>query len=93
MKKITDEEVFIAVISRINRYFIIMSVFFLLYFLLKTKVDVFLFLLALSYMAFALLSHKHFLITDRLFTELQRAKTALDDVSKDMRDFHPGSNA
>lgn len=93
MKDITKEEIFIQVVSRINTYFIIMGVFFLFYFLLKTKVDMILFLLALSYMAFALLSYKHVVITNTLAVELRRSKTALAEVSKEIRKMHPDINA
>ena len=86
---ITNEEIFINVVRRINRYLMIMGVFFLVYFLLQTKVDIFLFFLALSYMAFALLSYKHLIVTDRLAIELQRAKTTLGDISKEMKEIHP----
>jgi hypothetical protein len=89
MKDMKSEEVFIQAVFRINRYFIMIGVFFLIYFLLKPKVDTTLLLLALSYMVFALLSHKHVVITDRLFVELQRSKTALADVSREVRDMHP----
>ena len=70
-----------------------MGIFFLFYFFLKTKVDKFLFLLALSNMAFALLSYKHLIITSRLAAELRRAKTTLEDVSKETREMHPDLNA
>lgn len=93
MEKITSEELFIEVVKRVNRYLIIMGVFFLVYFLIKTKVDVFLFFLALSCVAFALLSHKHLIITDRLAAELRRAKTSLADVSEETREMHPDLNA
>lgn len=89
MKELTSEEVFINVVRRINGYLIIMGIFYLVYFLLQDKVNVFLILLALSNMGFALLSHKHLMITDRLASELWRAKTALGDVSKEMREIHP----
>jgi hypothetical protein len=89
MKEMTSEEIFISIVRRINGYLIIMGAFYFLYFWLQTKVNMFLFLLALSNMGFALLSHKHLIITDRLSAELWRAKTALDDVSKDMREMHP----
>ncbi len=89
MEKLTSEELFINVVARINRYFIIMGAFFLVYFLLKVKVDIFLFLLALSYIAFALLSHKHLAITNRLGIELRRAKTVLEDVARETREMHP----
>ncbi len=88
MEDLKKEELFISVVARVNRYFIIMGVFFLVYFVLQTKVNVFLFLLALSFMAFALLSHKHLDITNRLYIELQRAKNALKDVSEETRRMH-----
>jgi hypothetical protein len=89
MKDITNEEIFIAAIARINRYLIAMSAFFLLYFLFRTKVDMFLFLLALSYAAFALLSHKHLITTNRLAAELRRAMTSLEDVTEEISEIHP----
>lgn len=88
MKDTTNEELFIVVVSRINRYLVIMGVFFLVYFLLKKKVDIFLFLLALFNMVFALLSYKHLEITNRLAVEVRRAKTALEDVTKETREMH-----
>ena len=78
MKEITHEEMFIEVVSRINMYLITMGIFFLVYFSLKTEVDVFLFFLALSYMAFALLSYRHLIITNRLAVELRRSKRVLE---------------
>ena len=87
-KTVTSEEIFIGVVTRVNMYFIVMGVFFLIYFLLKSKVDVFLFLLALSYMAFALLSYKHLMITNRLSIEMERAKKAMDDFTKETREMH-----
>ena len=90
MKNMTNEELFISVVARVNAYLVIMGVFFLAYFLLKKKVDIFLFFLALSNMAFALLSHKHLMITNRLAVELRRAKTALGDVTKESRQMHQG---
>lgn len=93
MKKMTNDEIFVLIVSRVNRYFIIIGVFFLIYFVLKSQVDVILFLLALSYMAFALLSHKHVIITSRLVVELKRSKLALADVSREVRDMHPDLNA
>lgn len=89
MKNITNEEMFIEVIARVNRYLILMGIFFLIYFLIKPKVDIFLFLLALYNMTFALLSHKHLAITNRLAVELQRSKAALADISKETREMHP----
>jgi len=93
MKEMTNEEIFVQVVSRINRYFVVIGIFFLIYFLLRPQVDMILFLLALSYMAFALLSHKHVIITNRLAVELKRSKLALADVSKEIRDMHPDLNA
>ncbi len=90
MTKITGDEVFIEVVSRVNRYLVLMGIFFLIYFLLQTKVDIFLFLLALSYMVFALLSHKHLIVTNRLSIELQRAKSTLGDVARETREMHSG---
>jgi hypothetical protein len=88
MRKLTNEEMFIEVVARINRLLIILGVFFLLYFLLNTKVNIFLFLLALMNLAFSLLSYKHLLVTNRLAAELERAKMALNDVSKEIREMH-----
>ena len=93
MKDMTNEEIFIQVVSRINTYLIIMGVFFLVYFLFKTKVDVFLFLLAIFCMVFALLSYKHLITTNRLATELRRSKLVLSDVSREVREMHPDINA
>lgn len=93
MEELTNEEIFINVVKRVNHYLIIMGVFFLVYFLLQTKVDIFLFLLALSNMGFAFLSYKHVIITDRLAIELKRARETLGDVEKEMREIHPDLNA
>ncbi|MFH1478312.1 MAG: hypothetical protein ABIG92_00870 [Candidatus Omnitrophota bacterium] len=83
MKKVstyTKEEQFITIVARINGYFIMMGVFYLVYFFLQTEVDVFLFLLALLNMAFALLSVRHLAVTSRLVVELQRARSALEEI-------------
>ena len=88
MKKITNDELFIEVVARVNRYLIMMGIFFLIYFLFKTKVDIFLFFLAMSTMAYALLSHKHLEITNRLAVELRRGKTALEDATRATREMH-----
>jgi hypothetical protein len=88
MRKLNKEEMFIGVVARINRLLIMLGVFFLLYFLLNTKVDIFLLLLALMNLAFSLLSYKHLLVTNRLAAELERAKMALNDVSKEIREIH-----
>ncbi|MBU4311776.1 MAG: hypothetical protein KJ706_03550 [Candidatus Omnitrophica bacterium] len=93
MKQMTNEEVFITVVGRVNIYLIVMGVCFLVYFLLKTKIDIFLFLFSMLNMLFALLSHKHLTITNRLAIELERARGALGDVSREMRDIHPDINA
>ncbi|PJC48813.1 MAG: hypothetical protein CO035_01465 [Candidatus Omnitrophica bacterium CG_4_9_14_0_2_um_filter_42_8] len=90
MAKLTNEEIFIAVVVRVNRMLIILGIFFFIYFLLNTKVNVYLFLLALLNLAFSLLSYKHLLITNRLAAELERAKAALGDVSKEIREMHQG---
>jgi len=90
MENLTSEELFIAVISRVNRLLIIVGIFFLVYFLLNTRVDIYLFLLALLNMAFSLISYKHLLITNRLAAELRRAKLTLGDVSKETRAMHEG---
>ncbi|MBU3911907.1 MAG: hypothetical protein KKD90_04905 [Candidatus Omnitrophica bacterium] len=88
MKDMTNEELFISVVARVNRYLIIMGIFFLGYFLLKKKIDIFLFFLALSTMSYALLSYKHLEITNRLAVELRRAKDALADVTEETREMH-----
>ncbi|MFC1666430.1 hypothetical protein ACFL0P_00970 [Candidatus Omnitrophota bacterium] len=79
----------ISTVARVNRYLIMMSLFFLVYFLLKTNVDIILFLLALSYASFALLSYRHLIVTNALAVELERAKIALKDVSSQAREMHP----
>ena len=88
MAKLTSEEMFIEVVSRVNRLLILLGIFFLVYFMLNTTVNIFLLLLALLNMAFSLLSYKHLLITARLAAELQRAKMTLEDVSRDTRKMH-----
>jgi hypothetical protein len=88
MEKMTSEEMFIAVVERVNRLLIILGAFFFLYFLLNTKVNIFLLLLALLNLAFSLLSYKHLVITARLAAELERAKMALSDVAKETREMH-----
>jgi hypothetical protein len=86
---VTKDEKFILMVSRINRYLIILGIFLLIYFLLKTKVDMFLFLLSLLNMVFALLSHKHLELTNRLAVELQRSRIAMKDITEDIREMHP----
>ncbi|MDO8602849.1 MAG: hypothetical protein Q7O04_03255 [Candidatus Omnitrophota bacterium] len=88
MAKITSEEIFIAVVTRVNRLLIMLGIFFFVYFLLNTKVNVYLFLLALLNLGFSLLSYKHLLITARLAAELERAKSALGDVNEEIRKIH-----
>ena len=90
MEKITSEEIFIGVVARVNRLLIILGVFFFLYFLLNTKVNIYLLLLAFLNLGFSLLSYKHLLITARLAAELDRAKMALEDVVKETREMHQG---
>lgn len=88
MRKLTNEEIFIAVVARVNRLLIMLGIFFFIYFLLNTKINVYLLLLALLNLAFSLLSYKHLLITNRLAAELERTKSALGDVSKEIREMH-----
>ena len=90
MGKLTSEEIFIEVVGRINRILILLGLFFFIYFLLNTKIKIYLLLLALLNLAFSLLSYKHLIITNRLAAELERAKTALGDVSKEIREMHQG---
>lgn len=90
MEKLTKEEIFIGMVARVNRLLIILGIFFLLYFMLNTKINVYLLLLAFLNLAFSLLSYKHLLITNRLAAELDRAKMALRDVSKETREMHQG---
>ncbi|MFA4991227.1 MAG: hypothetical protein WC569_01415 [Candidatus Omnitrophota bacterium] len=90
MEKMTSDELFISVVKRVNTYLIMMGVFFFIYFLLNTKVNIFLFLLALLSVAFALLSYKHTVITESMSFELRRAKAALADVSRETREMHEG---
>ncbi len=78
----TKEEFFVETVERVNRCLIILGIFFLLYFLLKTQVDIYLFLLSLFSCAFAWLSHKHLMITQRMVFELRRAKEVLEEVKK-----------
>lgn len=85
----TNEERFITMVSRINLYLVIMGILLLIYFVCRTKVNIFLFLLSLMNMLFALLSYKHLMITNRLAAELRRAKDALIDVSEETRKMHP----
>ena len=90
MEKLTSDEIFIGVVTRVNRLLVLLGIFFLFYFMLNTKINVYLFLLAFLNLGFSLLSYKHLLITARLFAELERAKMALDDVAKETREMHQG---
>ena len=90
MEKFTSEEIFIEVVTRVNRLLIMLGLFFFLYFMLNTKVNIYLLLLALLNMGFSLLSYKHLLITARLYAELERAKMALKDVAKETKEMHQG---
>lgn len=88
MEKMTSEEMFISVVARLNRLLIILGIFFFIYFLFDTKVNVYLFLLALLNTAFSLLSYKHLTITNRLAVELRRSRTVLEDVTRETRKIH-----
>ena len=90
MKKYTSEEIFIETVARINRILILLGIFFFIYFMLNTKVNLYLLLLSLLNLAFSLLSYKHLIITNRLAAELERAKIALGDVTKETREMHQG---
>lgn len=82
MKNKIKEEIFMETVETVNRCLVILGAFFLFYFLLKTNVDMYLFLLALLSVSFAWLSHKHLFITQRLVFELRRAKEVLEQVKK-----------
>ena len=90
LAKMTSEEIFIGVVSRVNRLLILLGIFFFIYFLLNTQVNLYLLLLALLNLAFSLLSYKHLIITTRLAAELERAKMTLGDVVKETREMHQG---
>jgi hypothetical protein len=90
MEKLTSEQIFIEVVARVNRLLIILGLFFFIYFLLNSNVNIYLLLLALLNLSFSLLSYKHLIITTRLAAELERAKMALGDVSKEIREMHQG---
>ncbi|MFA5388172.1 MAG: hypothetical protein WC312_00255 [Candidatus Omnitrophota bacterium] len=90
MAKFTSAEIFIEAVARINRLLIILGIFFFVYFLLNNKVNIYLLLLAFFNLSFSLLSYKHLLVTNRLNAELERAKAALKDVSKETREMHQG---
>jgi len=84
----TREKIFIETVYKLNRLFIILGIFFFIYFLLNSKVNVYLFLLALLNTAFGLLSYKHLMITARLADELERVRVSLGDISKETRKMH-----
>ena len=77
----TGEELFMDTVDRVNRYLIITGIFFVIYFLIITKADKFLFLLALSNMAFVLLSHKLLTIARKLASELSQARAVLKEYA------------
>lgn len=77
----SQEEVFMESVDRVNRYLIIMGIFFLIYFLIKSKTDKFLFLLALSNMGFVLLSHKLLCIARKVTTDLKIARALLKEYA------------
>ena len=80
--KSNNPEVFMDAVDRINRYIIMLGIFFVGYFLLITKADKFLFLLALSNMAFALLSHKLLSMARQLSEELKQARAVLKEYAR-----------
>ena len=88
MGKLISDEIFLEVVNRINRMLILLGLFFLIYFLLNTKINMHLFLLALLSLTFSLLSCRHLIITNRLADELKRARTSLGDISKEIREMH-----
>ncbi|MEK6732202.1 MAG: hypothetical protein AABY55_01100 [Candidatus Omnitrophota bacterium] len=90
MERMTSEEMFIAVVMRVNRLLIMLGIFFFIYFMMNTKVNLYLFLLALLNVAFSLLSYKHLVITNRLATELERTKRAIQDATEETRKMHQG---
>ncbi|MDP2911380.1 MAG: hypothetical protein Q8N76_03505 [Candidatus Omnitrophota bacterium] len=82
MEDKTKEEVFMQAVDRVNRYLIIMGIFFLIYFLIITKADKFLFLLALSNVSFALLSHRLLGIARGLSAELRQTRVVLKEYAE-----------
>jgi len=82
MENKTKEEMFMEVVDRVNRYLIVTGVFFLVYFLIITKVDKFLFLLALSNASFALLSHRLLNIARGLSAELRQTRVVLKEYAE-----------
>lgn len=78
----TKEEMFMEAVDRVNRYLIVMGIFFLIYFLIITKADKFLFLLALSNVSFALLSHRLLNIARDLSRELRQTRAVLKEYAE-----------
>ena len=78
----TKEEVFMQAVDRVNRYLVLMGIFFLIYFLIITKADKFLFLLALSNVSFALLSHRLLSIARGLSAELRQTRVVLKEYAE-----------
>ena len=78
----TKEEIFMQAVDRVNRYLVIMGIFFLIYFLIITKADKFLFLLALSNVSFALLSHRLLNIARGLSAELKQTRVVLKEYAE-----------
>lgn len=78
----TKEEHFMEAVERVNRYLIVMGIFFLIYFLIITKADKFLFLLALSNVSFALLSHRLLNIARDLSRELRQTRAVLKEYAE-----------
>lgn len=82
MEDKTKEEMFMQSVDRVNRYLIIMGIFFLVYFLIITKADKFLFLLAISNVSFALLSHRLLNIARGLSAELRQTRAVLKEYAE-----------
>lgn len=81
MEDIKKEKTFMNAVDRINRYLIMMGIFFLVYFLIITKVDKFLFLLSISNISFVLVSHRLLTIARELDGELQQARALLKEYA------------
>jgi len=79
---VANAKVFMDTVERVNRILIILGIFFLIYFLIVTKADKFLFLLALSNMSFALLSHRLLCVAKALDAELQQARAVLKEYAE-----------
>jgi len=82
MEEVKKEKVFMDAVDRINRYLIIMGIFFLVYFLIVTKADKFLFLLAISNVSFVLVSHRLLNIARELDGELRQARAILKEYAE-----------